>query len=123
MEFYNTFSKSLFDIKDLEKLVLISAPILPHMSEEIWCSTMGKEYTIHNEKWPLINKNLLTEEEIEIPVQINGKVRGKIVVSEGDTEEKIREKVLSSNTLGHLLSDAQIKKFIYVPNRIVSITL
>ena len=123
MEFYNTFSKSLFDIKDLEKLVLIMAPIFPHMSEEIWCSTMGKEYSIHNEKWPLINKNLLIEEEIEIPVQINGKVRGKIVVSEGDSEQTIREKVLSSNTLGHLLSDTQIKNFIYVPNRIVSITL
>lgn len=123
MEFYNAFSKSLFDIKDLEKLVLLTAPILPHMAEEVWCITMGKRYSIHNEEWPEINENLLKENEIEIPVQINGKVRGKILVSESDREIDIKQKVLSSNTLGQLISEDQIKKFIYVPKRIVSVTL
>ncbi len=123
MEFYNTFSNSLFDNKDLEKLALISSPILPHLSEEIWCSTMGRKYSIHNEKWPIIDKNLLIEEEIEIPVQISGKVRGKIYINISDSEDHIREKVLSSNTLGPLLSGNSIKKFLYVPGRIVSIIL
>lgn len=123
MEFYNTFSKSLFDIKDLEKLVLILAPILPHMAEEVWCSTMGRGYSVHTQKWPDINENLLIEREIEIPVQINGKVRGKITVREDDKEEEVKKKVLLSNTLGHRLSDSQIKNIIYVPGRIVSITL
>ena len=123
MEFYNTFSKSLFDIKDLEKLVLLLAPILPHMAEEVWCLTMGKKYSIHNEKWPEINENLLKEDEIEIPVQINGKVRGKILVSESDGDGDIKQKILSSNTLGQLISEDQIKKFIYIPRRIASVTL
>lgn len=123
MEFYNTFSNSQFDIKDLEKITLITAPILPHIAEEIWCSTMGKEYSIHNEKWPIIDEKLLIERNIEIPVQINGKVRGKITVSESDTEDQIRGKVLSLDTLGQPLSSIQIKKFIYVPQRIVSVTL
>jgi len=123
MEFYNTFSNFLFDSKDLEKLVIITAPILPHLAEEIWCCTMGKKYSIHNEKWPIIDKRLLTDVNIEIPVQINGKVRGRVTILEEDTEDQIKEKVLSSNTLGPLLSGKFIKKFIYVPRRIVSIIL
>lgn len=123
MEFYNTFSNSLFDNKDLEKLVLLSSPILPHLTEEIWCSTMGRKYSIHNEKWPIIDKNLLIEEEIEIPVQISGKVRGKVLINMSDTEDQIREKVLSSNTLGPSLSGKSIQKFLYIPGRIVSIIL
>ncbi len=123
MEFYNSFSKESFDIKDLEKIVLITAPLLPHLAEEIWCCTMGKEYSIHTQKWPEIEKGLLQEDEIEIPVQINGKVRGKVLISKQDSEESIKEKVLNSDTLGHLLSKSPIKKFIYIPQRIVSIIL
>lgn len=123
MEFYNSFSKEEFDIKDLEKLVITSAPILPHISEEIWCNTMGKEYSVHNQKWPEIDKNLIKEEKIEIPVQINGKVRGRILVSENDTQDKIQKAVLSSDTLGPILLTKQIKKFVYVPQKIVSIVL
>jgi leucyl-tRNA synthetase len=123
MEFYNEFSNSLFDIKDLEKIVLITAPILPHIAEEIWCCTMGKEYSVHIEKWPEVDENMIKEEEFEIPVQINGKVRGRIVITESDSQESIKEKVLSSDTLGPQLSGKEIKKLIYVPQRIVSIIL
>lgn len=123
MEFYNTFSKEAFDIKDLEKIVLITSPLLPHISEEMWCCTMGKSYSVHNQKWPNIDESLLIEEQIEIPVQINGKIRGKVMISRDDSEEIVKEKVLSLDTLGQWLSPASIKKFIYVPQRIVSITL
>lgn len=123
MEFYNTFSKYQFDNKDLEKIVLLTAPILPHMAEEIWCCTMGKEYSVHSQKWPEIDESLIKEEEFEIPVQINGKVRGRIAVTESDSQESIKEKVLSSDTLGPQLSGKEIKKLIYVPQRIVSIIL
>jgi len=123
MEFYNSYSKEKFDNKDLEKLVIVSAPILPHISEEIWCNTMGKKYSVHTQKWPEIDKELLEDEKIEIPVQINGKVRGKILISKESTQDQIQQIVLSSNTLGPLLSEKQIKKFVYVPQRIVSIVL
>ena len=123
MEFYNTFSKYQFDNKDLEKIVLLTAPILPHMAEEIWCCTMGKEYSVHAQKWPEVDESMIKEDEFEIPVQINGKVRGRIVVTESDSQESIKEKVLSSDTLGPQLSNKEIKKLIYVPQRIVSIIL
>ena len=123
MEFYNTFSKFEFDNKDLEKIVLLTAPILPHIAEEMWCCTMGKEYSVHNQMWPEVDESLIKEDEFEIPVQINGKVRGRVVILESDTQETIKEKVLSSDTLGPQLSSKEIKKFIYVPQRIVSIIL
>ena len=123
MEFYNTFSKSSFDIKDLEKIILITAPLFPHLTEEVWCKTMGNQYSVHLQKWPKINKDLLVEENIEIPVQINGKVRGTITIRKDSKQEEVEKIVLSSDTLGHHLSKEKIKKFIYVPLRIVSIIL
>jgi len=123
MEFYNSYSSFQFDNKDLEKIVLLTAPILPHIAEEIWCCTMGKEYSVHSQMWPEVDKSLIKEEEVEIPVQINGKVRGRVVITESDTEETIKEKVLSSDTLGPQLSGKEIKKIIYVPQRIVSVIL
>jgi len=123
MEFYNAYSNMEFDSKDLEKIVLVTAPIFPHIAEELWCNTMGKEYSVHLQKWPIVNKKLLEDLNIEIPVQINGKVRGRVVISKEDTQEDIRGKVLKSDTLGQYLSGKEIKKFIYVPERIVSVIL
>jgi len=123
MEFYNGFSKSSLDIKDLEKIILITAPIFPHIAEEIWSTTMGKSYSVHDQKWPKINKSLLVEDNIEIPVQINGKVRGTITIPKNSTQDQVQELVLKSDTLGHHLSGVYIEKFIYVPQRIVSIIL
>ncbi len=123
MEFYNSFSKSSFDSKDLEKIILITAPIFPHIAEEIWSITMGKSYSVHSQKWPKIDKSLLVEDNIEIPVQINGKVRGTITIPQDSTQEQVKELVLKSDTLGRHLSGVYIEKFIYVPQRIVSIIL
>ncbi len=123
MEFYNIFGKSSFDNKDLEKLVLITAPLFPHIAEELWCCTMGKEYSIHLQSWPVIDKRLLVDEYIEIPVQINGKVRGKVTVEKEIEESELRDLIINSDTLGPRLSGRKIKKFIYIPQRIVSITL
>ena len=121
MEFYNTYSKSSFDIKDLEKILLIAAPILPHMCEEIWCGTMGNEYSIHNQKWPEADSTMLDENSVEIPVQVNGKMRGKITISKESTQEEVEETILNSDALGQYLSGKKVKKIIYVPERIVNV--
>ena len=60
---------------------------------------------------------------IEIPVQIEGKIRGRVLISKAETEEDIKEKILKDNTLSTWLSNSEIKKIIYIPNRIVSIIL
>ncbi|MGI6423380.1 MAG: leucine--tRNA ligase [Candidatus Dojkabacteria bacterium] len=123
MKFYNEFKKESFDKEDITKLLIVSAPILPHMAEEIWSKTIGSDSSVHDQQWPEISMEDLKDETIEIPVQINGKVRGKILVSKSDTQEDVEKRVYQQDTLSSLLSKGQIKKFLYIPNRIVSIAM
>ena len=123
MQFYNEYSKEKFDKEDITKLLIVSAPILPHIAEEIWSKTIGSTSSVHEQQWPEVDLTTLEEETIEIPVQINGKVRGRVVVSKSDDQEQVKSKIYEQNTLSSQLSGKDIKKFIYVPNRIVSITV
>lgn len=123
MKFYNEYSKDNFDEEDIIKLLIVSSPIFPHLSEEIWSKTTGSNTSVHDQRWPKVEDSLLNEEIIEIPVQIQGKVRGRISVSINDTEDDIKKKIFENNTLGVWLSGKEIKKFMYIPNKIVSIIL
>lgn len=123
MQFYNEYSKEKFDEEDITKLLIVSAPILPHIAEEIWSKTIGTNSSVHDQQWPEVDLATLEEESIEIPVQINGKVRGRVVVSKSDDQEQVKSKIYEQNTLSSQLSGKDIKKFIYVPGRIVSITV
>ena len=122
MEFYNEFSKNSFSEEDIEKLILVIAPSLPHMAEELW-NLIGHKDSVHSQQWPNIDEKLLQEDTIQVPVQINGKVRGRITISTSDTENLIREKVLSDQALLGYLNGGEIKKFIYVPNKIVNVVV
>jgi len=122
MEFYNEFNQEIFSKEDLEKITIASAPIFPHLAEEIWEKT-GHNYSIHMQGWPEIKKEHLEDEKVEIPVQINGKVRGKITVSSEIMEDEVREKVLLQKDLEPYLKGKDIKKLIYVKNRIVNIVI
>ncbi len=118
MQFYNSNVDSTFSTTDVERLILTIAPILPHMAEEIWEKT-GHELSVHTQKWPEIDESLLEDDIIEIPVQVNGKLRGKIEVSSDATQEDVEKIVLESQILG----DVEVKKLIYVPKKIVSVVV
>ncbi len=122
MEFYNEFNQEIFSKEDLEKIIIASAPIFPHLAEEIWEKT-GHKYSVHMQGWPEIKKEYLQDKNPVIPVQINGKVRGKITVSSGMTEEEVGEKVLLDKDLEPYLKGKEIKKLIYVKNRIVNVVV
>jgi leucyl-tRNA synthetase len=122
MEFFNEFHESTFSKEDLEKLMVCVAPILPHLAEEIWEKT-GHDYSVHMQTWPKIDEKLLEEDEIEIPVQINGKVRGKLKVSTDLNEKEVQEKALSEKAFEAYLQGGNIKKFIYVPGRIINVVV
>jgi leucyl-tRNA synthetase len=122
MEFYNEFHDEIFSQEDLEKLIIISAPIFPHLSEEIWEKT-GHDYSVHMQSWPVIDEKHLKEEEVEIPVQINGKLRGSLKVNVDISEDEVRQKVLSEKAFSEYLGGGDIKRLIYVPGRIVNIVV
>jgi leucyl-tRNA synthetase len=103
-------------------LLLLLAPIAPHISEELW-QRSGKENSIHLESWPTIDKSALIVSEIEIPVQINGKLKTKIMVPSGATEDVVIELAKATDQIGKLLSGEPVKRIIYVENRLLNIVL
>jgi len=122
MEFYNEFSKAKFSSEDIERLIITIAPIFPHIAEEVWNIT-GHSYSVHMQEWPKVDEKLLQEGFTEVPVQVNGRVRGYISVGIADSEESVRGKVLGNIPLREHIGDKEIRKLIYVPKRIVNVVI
>src|SRR5262249_53458357 len=90
MEFSNHLTKIAVRPRSvLEPFVLLLSPFAPHVAEELWYS-LGHKETLAYEPWPKYDANLLRAEEIEVPVQINGKVRSRIIVPVAIDEEATR---------------------------------
>ncbi len=96
------------------------APVAPHIAEELW-SLMGQPYSIHTQIWPAVNEDAASEDEITLPVQINGKIKDRITVPIGTSEEEIRKLVLLSEAVKHALDGAAPKMLIIVPGKLISI--
>lgn len=122
MEFYNEFNKTPIPKEETEKLIVVIAPILPHLAEEVWSKT-GHTDSVHDQAWPKVDEDELKDEKIEIPVQVNGKVKCKVDVFANDTEEIVKDRVLSLKAIEPIVGGGKMKKIIYVPNKIVSIVV
>ncbi len=104
----------------IEKFVLILAPFAPHISEELW-ELLGHEESLAYEPWPEYDENLIKEKEVELAVQVNGKIRDKIVVSADSNESYIQEKALASEKVAASMGVKQPKKIVVVKSRLVNI--
>ncbi len=104
----------------LEKAVQLIAPIAPHISEEIW-HILGNEGLILDAQWPQYDEKLLSDDTVTVAVQVLGKMRGTIELAKDAPEAEAREKALQLPTVLAQVGEKPIKKFIYVPNRIVNI--
>ena len=103
-------------------LVLMLAPIAPHLAEEVW-ERLGGTYSVHQQPWPEWDESLAADEEIEIAVQVNGKVRDRIRLPVGAGEDTVRAAVLGQARIRELLETASLRKFIYVPGRLVNLVV
>jgi len=99
------------------------APVAPHIAEELWTNHLGKPYSIHQQMWPSVDEEAAREDSIELPVQINGKVRDRITVPAGASEEDIRVAALASETVKKLLEGKEPKKIIVAQKKLVSIVI
>ncbi len=118
----NEAEKSEISKEDFKKFLQILAPFAPHVSEELW-SMFGEKKSINVSPWPKYDPKLLVDDEVKIAVQINGKVRGEIMVSREDTEEIVKDKALKNEQVNKYLDGKTPKKVIYVKNRLINIVI
>jgi leucyl-tRNA synthetase len=98
------------------------APVCPHVAEELW-EIMDKPYSIHTQPWPKVDEAAAREDEITIPVQINGKLRDRLVFPANASEEDIKTAALASETVRKYLMGKVPKKVIVVQKKLVSIVV
>ncbi|MFW5713593.1 MAG: class I tRNA ligase family protein, partial [Brevefilum sp.] len=109
--------------KEAEDIYLrMIAPVCPHIAEELW-ERSGREYTIHTQPWPEVDKAATKEEEITLIIQVNGKLRDRLTVPADISEEQAKQAGLNSDNVAPYLKGKTPKKVIYVPGRLVNIVV
>ena len=106
----------------IEKMLLILAPIAPHISEEMWELT-GHRYSIHQQRFPEWDEELAADETITLVLQVNGKVRDRIQVPADIDEVEAQELALASPKVRVFTQDKTVNKAIYVPGRLVNVVV
>ncbi len=106
----------------VEIFVLMLAPLAPHLAEEMW-HRLGQPYSVHQQSWPQWSEELAAEESIEIVVQVNGKLLDRVRVPAYATEAVVREAVMETEKVKKALEGRQLRKFIYVPGRLVNLVI
>lgn len=106
----------------VDALILLLAPFAPHIAEELWHET-GHEESVHHQPWPKWKEEALVREEIEIVVQVNGKVRDRLVIPEKSSEEEVKEKALELDRIKEAIKGKTVIKTIVVPKKLVNIVV
>ena len=105
--------------KAIDILLLLLAPTVPHLAEELW-QRVGYDYSIHNQSWPHWDEELAKDEEITLVVQVNGKLRDRIIVPASITEAEARQLAAERQRVKAYLAGKKIINTIYVPGRLVN---
>jgi leucyl-tRNA synthetase len=103
-------------------LVLLLAPFAPYLAHELW-EMLGEKGSLLKASWPKFDPVLAKEDEIEIPVQVNGKLRGKVVVGADSDESTVRERALADQKVQAAIAGKSIVKVIVVPGKLVSLVV
>lgn len=106
----------------VEDLLRLLSPFAPHFTEEMW-EMMGKKDSIFNEKWPVWDENAMVKDVVEIAIQINGKVKGRIEIPTSAEQKEIEQLVMENNQIKEMLEGKQIAKIIVIKNRLVNIVV
>ena len=106
----------------LKDLILLIAPFAPHFAEELW-EQSGYKYSVFDHKYPICNEAALVKQETEYAIQVNSKIKTKLMIGKDLTEEEIRTLVLNNEIIKPLTDGKVIKKFVYVPNRLINIII
>jgi leucyl-tRNA synthetase len=101
-------------------LLLLLAPMAPHITEELW-ARRGNPYSIHQQAWPAFDPALAAAELIELPVQVDGKLRDRLVIAPDTAADEIERLALASERVQAYLGGAPPARVVQVPGRLVNV--
>jgi leucyl-tRNA synthetase len=104
----------------VDTLLLLLAPIAPHIAEELW-ARRGKPYSIHQQAWPIHDAELATADTIELPIQVDGKLRDRLVVTRDTPADEIERLALASEHVQRYLAGRSPRRIIQVPGKLVNV--
>ena len=124
MEYLNALSneKSQASQADVETLIILLAPLAPHVTEELW-HQLGHKDSVHNQPWPAYDPATFKEETVRIILQIDGKVRDVVELPQNVSEEEVRNLALKNEKIQRWMAGKQAKRIIFVPGRLLNIVL
>jgi leucyl-tRNA synthetase len=107
----------------LDIYLCMLAPVAPHIAEELWTNTLGKPYSVHTQSWPVVDEQATREEELVLPVQVNGKLRDHISVAMDATQEQIQAAALASAVVQKFMAGKPVRKVIVAGKKLVNIVV
>jgi leucyl-tRNA synthetase len=133
MEFFNLIKKESLQLRQdvggrallkeaMMKIVLLLSPFAPHVCEEIW-EKMGYDTLLSRSPWPGYDHDLAQEETVTIVIQVNGKLRDRIDVERDLQEDQVKERALGLDRVQLFVADKEIRKVIYIKNKLVNIVI
>ncbi len=123
MELVNAFyGENSVTREEYKTLLMLLSPVAPHICEEIW-ERLGGEGMVCQQSWPEYDPALCVEDEVEIPVQVNGKIRARMTVSRSASQDEVRDKALAEPRVADSMAGKTMVKCIVVPGKIVNIVV
>lgn len=114
---------AVFTADQLSRLMRLAAPFVPHLAEEVWArlGLFEREGPVSLGTWPTVDPAMLVDDEVEVPVQVNGKVRGRVIVAAGAGEAEMKSAALADSKIAEALEGRAVRKVVVVPGRLINI--
>ena len=123
MEYLNTVRDEHVAARDaIEPLIVMVAPYAPHLAEELW-SLFGHERSIFTAAWPAFHERLAAAGDVEVVVQVNGKVRGRVTVGRGASEAEVVALAMQDESVRKFVDGKQLRKTVYVQDRLLNLVV
>jgi len=122
MEYVNELKHGAVSRAYVEPLVIMLAPYAPHIAEELW-AVLGNETSVFETRWPAYDEQLASAGDVEIAVQVNGKLRSRLTVPRGMAEKDVLDRVLADEAVKKFVDGQKVKKVIYVQDRLVNLVV
>jgi leucyl-tRNA synthetase len=122
MEYVNELKHGAISKAHVEPLVIMLAPYAPHIAEELW-AVLGNETSVFEARWPAYDERLASAGDVEIAVQVNGKLRSRLTVPRGMAEKDVLDRVLADEAVQKFVDGQKVKKVIYVQDRLVNLVV